>query len=79
MNPDGFKIDLVRNPTTGSAAYCCVITLIFIFNTIFETEISEKNPWHQNTLVHVNKATPFFKISLHRNKAKPFKSLIFSF
>ena len=42
MSSDGFKIDLVGNPITGSAAYCFVITLIFIFNTILEIKISEK-------------------------------------
>ena len=41
--PNGYKIDFVRNPISGSAAWFFVIILKFIFKPIFEIKIHEKN------------------------------------
>ena len=40
--PKGFKIDFVRNPIPGSAAWFFVIILKFILTPIFEIKIREK-------------------------------------
>ena len=41
--PNGFEIDLARNTILGSAAGFFVIILKFIFTSIFEIKIHEKN------------------------------------
>ena len=41
--PNGYKIDFVRNPISGSAAWFFVLILKFIFKPIFEIKIHEKN------------------------------------
>ena len=40
--PLGFKIDFVRNPISGSAAYIFIIILKFIFTAIFEIKVQVK-------------------------------------
>ena len=48
VSVNGFKINFVGNPITGSACYFDVIIPKFIFKPIYEINISEKNFWHQN-------------------------------
>ena len=43
--PFSFEVDFVRNPISGSAAWFFVIFLKFIFTSIFEIKINEKNSW----------------------------------
>ena len=47
--PIGFEIDSMRNTISGSAAWFFVYILKFIFPSIFEIKIHEKNPCHQKS------------------------------
>ena len=42
MRPNGFKIDFMGTPISGSAEYLFVIDLKLIFKLIFKYNISEK-------------------------------------
>ena len=47
---EGFEIDFARSPSSESAARVFVIILKFIFTSIFEIKIHEKNPWHEKNI-----------------------------
>ena len=56
--PNGFEIDFVRNPISGSAAWFFVIIFEFIFTPIFEIKIHEKKSLTQKK-IHFQR--PIFK------------------
>ena len=56
----GFKIDFVRNPISGSAAWFFVIFLIYIFTLIFEIKIHKKKFLD-------NEKISFSKVDFHKS------------
>ena len=68
--PYDFKIDFVRNPICGSAAWVLVIVLKFIFTPIFEIKIQEKDSltpkkWH-TVSVGVKKILKFLFLDIYK-------------
>ena len=70
--PYGFEINFVRNPMSGSAVWCFVIILEFIFKPIFAIKIHEKNSLTPKNFIrkHSGRKTFSTNMNIFRRESK---------